>query len=122
MPGCVERSLAATASTTSCVLPEGSLVIIESTCPVGTTEQVRDALRAAGAPDRIHLAYCPERVLPGRILHELAANDRIIGGIDAVSADAASAFYRGFVTGSLFLTSSRTAVIFPAPAARGFPD
>jgi UDP-N-acetyl-D-mannosaminuronic acid dehydrogenase len=91
------------------VLRERSLVIIESTCPVGTTEQVRDALRAAGAPDTIHLAYCPERVLPGRILHELAANDRIIGGIDAGSADAASAFYRGFVTGSLFLTSSRTA-------------
>ena len=92
------------------VLAPGNLVIIESTCPVGATERVRDELAAAGvAATDVHLAYCPERVLPGRILHELVSNDRIIGGIDGPSSSAAEAFYRTFVTGSLLTTSSRTA-------------
>lgn len=105
----ISHVLAAARSIVEVVAP-GDLVIIESTCPVGTTERVRDELAAAGvgAAD-IHLAYCPERVLPGRILHELASNDRIIGGIDAPSSAAAEAFYRTFVTGSLLTTSSRTA-------------
>jgi UDP-N-acetyl-D-mannosaminuronic acid dehydrogenase len=92
------------------VLVDGNLVIIESTCPVGTTELIRDELAAAGiSPDRVHLAYCPERVLPGRILHELVFNDRIIGGIDEASSAAAEAFYLGFVKGSVLTTTSRTA-------------
>ena len=92
------------------VLQPGSLVVIESTCPVGTTERVRDELLEAGAPvHEIHLAYCPERVLPGKILDELVANDRIIGGLDLASADAAERFYRIFVQGALISTDSRTA-------------
>lgn len=92
------------------VVAEGNLVVLESTCPVGTTELLRDELAATGVPmDRIHLAYCPERVIPGKILNELGSNDRIVGGVDAPSAAAAEAFYRGFVTGSVFTTNSRTA-------------
>jgi UDP-N-acetyl-D-mannosaminuronic acid dehydrogenase len=92
------------------VLVDGNLVIIESTCPVGTTERIRDELAAAGVPaDRVHLAYCPERVLPGRILHELVFNDRIIGGIDEASSEAAEGFYRSFVKGAVLTTTSRTA-------------
>lgn len=92
------------------VLAAGNLLIIESTCPVGTTEQVRDELAAMSVPaDRILLAYCAERVLPGRILHELTSNDRIVGGIDEASTAAAEAFYRAFVHGAVLTASSRTA-------------
>jgi UDP-N-acetyl-D-mannosaminuronic acid dehydrogenase len=92
------------------VVRPGDLVVIESTCPVGTTERVRDELAQAGvAVEAMRLAYCPERVLPGRILDELVANDRIIGGIDQASAEAAEAFYRSFVQGALLTTDSRTA-------------
>lgn len=92
------------------VAAPGNLIVIESTCPVGTTELIRDELAAAGLPmDRVHLAYCPERVIPGRILDELQANDRIVGGVDAASTAAAEAFYRGFVAGSVLTTTSRTA-------------
>ncbi|MDP9467464.1 MAG: nucleotide sugar dehydrogenase, partial [Chloroflexota bacterium] len=92
------------------VVVPGNLIVIESTCPVGTTASLRDELAAAGVPtDRIHLAYCPERVIPGRILNELASNDRIVGGVDDLSSTAAEAFYRGFVTGSVFTTNSATA-------------
>ncbi|MGZ8562073.1 MAG: nucleotide sugar dehydrogenase, partial [Candidatus Limnocylindria bacterium] len=88
----------------------GNLVIIESTCPVGTTELVRDELAGMGVPtDRVHLAYCAERVLPGRILHELTANDRIVGGIDDTSTAAAQAFYQAFVKGAVLTATSRTA-------------
>jgi UDP-N-acetyl-D-mannosaminuronic acid dehydrogenase len=100
----------AAARSIATVLADGNLVIIESTCPVGTTELIRDELAAAGVPpDRVHLAYCPERVLPGRILHELVYNDRIIGGIDEASSAAAEAFYLSFVKGSVLTTTSRTA-------------
>lgn len=92
------------------VLAAGNLVVIESTCPVGTTERVRDELAGLGVDvDRLLIAYCPERVLPGRILDELRSNDRIIGGVDSASSAAAEAFYRTFVSGSLFTTDSRTA-------------
>jgi len=92
------------------VLAEGNLVVIESTCPIGTTQAVRDELARVGVDvERIRLAYCPERVLPGRILEELRSNDRIIGGVDSTSSAAAEAFYHTFVSGSLFTTDSRTA-------------
>jgi len=92
------------------VLRPGAMVVIESTCPVGTTERLRAELTKAGAPmDRVHLAYCPERVIPGRILTELRANDRIVGGVDAASTEAAAAFYGGFVEGEILTTTSRTA-------------
>ena len=93
------------------VLQEGNLVIIESTSPVGTTEQMlEEILNARPELDgKIHMAYCPERVLPGNILHELKVNDRAIGGINEASTDAAVSFYKHFVTGELHRTNSRTA-------------
>lgn len=92
------------------VLAANNLVIIESTGPVGTTEMVRDELAAAGAVmEQIRIAYCPERVIPGRILAELLSNDRIVGGVDEISASAARDFYASFVRGAIYTTTSRTA-------------
>ena len=100
------------------VLAPGNLVLLESTCPIGTTERVRDRL-AALRPDLAmpglrdepdcHVAYCPERVLPGRVLQELVANARSVGGIDPASSEAARAFYRRFVAGECVVTTARTA-------------
>jgi len=91
---------------------QGNLVLIESTIPVGTTtDVVLPILRelAPGAAAGVHLAHCPERVLPGRILVELAGNDRIVGGIDAESTEAAAAFYGSFINGEVFKTNAATA-------------
>ena len=101
------------------VLKVGDIVILESTSPVGTTEQVRDALEALrpdlkfphagnGAAD-VAIAYCPERVLPGRILVELIDNDRCIGGITPRCARKALAFYRTFVRGACITTTAKVA-------------
>lgn len=106
-------------------LQAGNLVILESTSPVGTTERVADWLheerRDLEMPSRsqphgpsnrastVHVAHCPERVLPGRILRELVENDRIVGGIDEASTEAAAGFYGSFVSGSILETDSRTA-------------
>jgi len=101
------------------VLKKGDLVILESTSPVGTTEKLEQWLQAvrpdlsfpgtAGESSDIRLAYCPERVLPGRIIHELVSNDRIIGGMTPKCAEQAAAFYRLFVEGNCLTTSARTA-------------
>jgi len=96
-------------------LKSGDLVILESTSPVGTTEEVArivaderpDLVTEAGLA--VHVAHCPERVLPGRILLELVENDRIVGGIDAASTERAAAFYETFVRGEVIRTDSRTA-------------
>ncbi len=102
------------------MLRKGNLVIVESTIPVGTTEQVArwiEVLRpdltvarrsSASMPD-ILVAHCPERVLPGQMLKELVENDRIIGGVCQASAQAGQAFYQRFVTGSCLVTDARTA-------------
>lgn len=101
------------------VLKQGDIVILESTSPVGTTEQIRDLiaqlrpdLKVPGltreTPD-ISIAYCPERVLPGRILEELANNDRSIGGITPRCARKALAFYKIFVRGACIATDARSA-------------
>ena len=101
-------------SATKAVIPllkEGDLFIIESTSPVGTTEKIAELIFAE-RPElkgRIHIAYCPERVLPGNVIFELVNNDRVIGGIDDASADAAAEFYGKFVTGQLHKTNCRTA-------------
>ena len=101
-------------SATKTVIPllkEGDLFIIESTSPVGTTEKMAELIFAE-RPElkgRIHIAYCPERVLPGNVIFELVNNDRVIGGIDDASADAAADFYGKFVTGQLHKTNCRTA-------------
>ena len=94
------------------VLRPGNLVILESTCPVGTTEDLLvPALRTSGLAigEEVFVAHCPERVLPGRILSELMENDRIVGGINDASADAAAAFYAGFIRGDVCKTNARTA-------------
>lgn len=92
-------------------LKEGDLYIIESTSPVGTTEKMRDLIyaRRPELKDKVFIAYCPERVLPGNVMYELIHNDRVIGGIDKASTDKAMAFYRQFVNGELHQTNARTA-------------
>jgi UDP-N-acetyl-D-mannosaminuronic acid dehydrogenase len=99
-------------------LRPGNLVILESTSPVGATERIAGWLGQARpdlgpdvirGPRRLHLCHSPERVLPGRVLQELVTNDRIVGGLDAESAEAGAAFYRTFTTGTVFTTKARTA-------------
>lgn len=92
-------------------LKQGNLVILESTCPVGTTEAMVKRLNNQ-RPDlrhSIHVAYCPERVLPGQILQELVKNDRVVGGITPACTQQAIAFYQSFVKGECFPTDSKTA-------------
>jgi UDP-N-acetyl-D-mannosaminuronic acid dehydrogenase len=102
-------------------LRPGSLVIIESTSPVGTTERVcdrlaelRSDLRFPHTDDPMHdadiaMAYCPERVLPGHILRELVENDRSVGGVTPACAQKAQGFYKSFVDGECIVTSARMA-------------
>lgn len=101
------------------VLQPGNIVILESTSPVGATEQMVQWLSELrpdlnlplqGSVDSdIYVAYCPERVLPGQVVRELVENDRIVGGINRVSAEKAKAVYRIFVEGDLLETNARTA-------------
>tara|TARA_B100001059_G_scaffold225398_1_gene252558 strand:+ start:1614 stop:2822 length:1209 start_codon:yes stop_codon:yes gene_type:complete len=93
------------------LLKKGDLYIIESTSPIGTTEKIQ-ALIFKSRPELegdIYIAYCPERVLPGNIMHELVYNDRVIGGIDEVSTKKAISFYSKYVKGKLHSTNARTA-------------
>lgn len=92
-------------------LKEGDLFIIESTSPVGTTEKMAQLIytERPELKDNIHIAYCPERVLPGNVIYELVHNDRVIGGINEESTEKAIAFYRQFVKGELHKTNARTA-------------
>jgi len=92
-------------------LKEGDLCIIESTCPVGTTEKMAGLIYSEkpALKDKIYLSYCPERVLPGNTVYELIHNDRVIGGIDEGSSEKAAGFYSHFVKGSLYKTNARTA-------------
>ncbi|KVN49391.1 UDP-N-acetyl-D-mannosaminuronic acid dehydrogenase [Burkholderia territorii] len=101
------------------VLSKGNLVILESTSPVGTTEMLANWLaemrpdlsfpQQVGDDSDIRIAYCPERVLPGRIVHELVVNDRVIGGMTRGCSDAAVALYKSFVQGDCIVTDVRTA-------------
>lgn len=92
-------------------IKEGNLIIIESTCPVGTTDKLSRMIysRRPELKGRIFMAYCPERVLPGRILFELRNNDRAIGGVNGPSAEKTKDFYSRFVKGSLYKTDAKTA-------------
>lgn len=99
---------------TRMILPKlkpGNLYIIESTSPVGTTEKMAELIfnERPELKDKIWIAYCPERVLPGHVIYELQQNDRVIGGIDEASTEAAINFYMKFVNGNLHRTNSRTA-------------
>jgi UDP-N-acetyl-D-mannosaminuronic acid dehydrogenase len=91
-------------------IKENNLIILESTSPVGTTEKVKEELKESGIDiSKIFIAHCPERVLPGNIMKELVNNDRIVGGINKESTDAATSFYETFVNGNVYKTDSRTA-------------
>jgi UDP-N-acetyl-D-mannosaminuronic acid dehydrogenase len=92
-------------------LQEGNTYIIESTSPIGTTEIMAELIfrERPELKDKIFIAYCPERVLPGNVLHELIHNDRSIGGIDQISTEKAIDFYGLFVKGELHKTNARTA-------------
>jgi UDP-N-acetyl-D-mannosaminuronic acid dehydrogenase len=101
------------------VLAKGNLVILESTSPVGTTEKLAEWL-AKSRPDLsfpqqkqesadIQIAYCPERVLPGKVVQELVSNDRVIGGMTRTATFMSATLYKTFVQGELVETNARTA-------------
>jgi UDP-N-acetyl-D-mannosaminuronic acid dehydrogenase len=105
----IDFVLAATRAIAPLVRP-GNMIILESTSPVGTTERIASELQSAGVDiENVHIAYCPERVLPGKILTELVENDRIVGGLTAETAKAVSDFYRCFVRGRVLETDAKTA-------------
>jgi UDP-N-acetyl-D-mannosaminuronic acid dehydrogenase len=111
-------------------LKEGDIVILESTSPVGTTQKIAEVL-ANLRPElflmengelkiennsqfsilnsKLHIAHCPERVLPGQIMRELVENDRIVGGITPEATKAAAKFYKSFVKGEVLQTDAKTA-------------
>lgn len=101
------------------VLKKGDLVILESTSPVGATEQMAQWLaqarndlsfpQDAGEQADVNIAYCPERVLPGQVMVELIQNDRVIGGMTPKCSERASALYKIFLEGECVITNSRTA-------------
>ncbi|MBS3953344.1 MAG: UDP-N-acetyl-D-mannosamine dehydrogenase [Methylomicrobium sp.] len=90
----------------------GNIVILESTSPVGTTDDVVAKILKENGHNvgrDVYVAHCPERVLPGRILTELVENDRIVGGINAISTDKVVEFYQTFVRGEILATDAKTA-------------
>ena len=112
--GDYEPDLSYVASAVKSIIPtlkNGALVILESTSPVGTTRKMEKLIfdERPELKGNIYLAYCPERVLPGNIIHELKHNDRAIGGIDEISTQKAIAFYKHFVVGTLHPTNAKTA-------------
>lgn len=101
------------------VLSRGNLVVLESTSPVGATEQMAAWLaqerpdltfpQSHGSGSDIRIAHCPERVLPGRVMQELIANDRLIGGMTTKCSQLAAELYKIFVKGECVVTDARTA-------------
>ena len=93
------------------LLKANDLFVIESTSPVGTTEKMMSLIYETRPElkDKIFIAYCPERVLPGNVIFELENNDRVIGGVNEASTEKAKEFYQIFVKGALHSTNSRTA-------------
>ena len=112
--GDYEPDLKYVESATRMILPnlkEGNLFIIESTSPVGTTDKMAKIIfkQRPELKGKLNIAYCPERVLPGKVIYELEHNDRVIGGLDEESTKAAQNFYRHFVKGELHATNAKTA-------------
>jgi len=113
------RFIEAAALAIAPVLKAGDLVILESTSPVGTTEMLAEWLFAnrcdltfpqtLGGEADIKVAYCPERVLPGKTMYELVANERVVGGMSEACSQMAVDFYGGFVQGQCVVTNARTA-------------
>jgi len=105
----IDYVLSATKSIAQFIKP-GDLIILESTSPVGTTEKIKEILKNCGANlEDVHIAYCPERVLPGKIMTELVENDRIVGGLTPISTKKVIEFYHLFVSGNIFETDAKTA-------------
>lgn len=113
-------------------LRPGNLVILESTSPVGTTNEI-SKLIAKSRPDlvsetypnfigKIDIAYCPERVLPGKIIEELRSNDRIIAGITKQATEAAIKFYQSFTQGNCIASSSPKVAELAKLAENSFRD
>jgi len=92
------------------MIKSGDLVILESTSPVGTTEIIKKTLIECGTNLKdVHIAYCPERVLPGKIITEMVENNRVVGGLNPISTKKVIDFYRLFVKGKIFETNAKTA-------------
>jgi UDP-N-acetyl-D-mannosaminuronic acid dehydrogenase len=101
------------------ILKKGDLIILESTCPIGTTEKYlkklknkrKDLIFPSNTKDNfdVNLAYCPERVLPGNTLKELITNKRLIGGVTKKCANKAKIFYKNFVNGNCIITDAKIA-------------
>ena len=85
------------------IIKKNDLVIIESTCPVGTTQKISEVISDHGNISRndFHIAYCPERVLPGDIVNEIKNNNRVIGGNSEKANEKAIRFFSTFCNGSL---------------------
>jgi len=100
-------------SATKAIAPyvkEGNIIILESTSPVGTTDKVEETLKEEGVDtSKLYIAHCPERVLPGQIMRELVANDRIVGGLTPEATQKTVEFYKTFVQGEVLSTDARTA-------------
>lgn len=114
------------------ILKKDDLIILESTSPVGTTELIRDWIAndrndlklpgfEQGSDSDVHIAHCPERVLPGNVLHEIIYNDRIIGGISPSCSLKTQSFYQSFTKGECLVTNSRLAE-FSKLAENAFRD
>lgn len=92
------------------LIKPGDSIIIESTVPVGTTYKIQDMLKQAGINEEVvKIAYCPERVIPGKIMTEIVSNDRIVGGINPESTKYIADFYRSFVSGKVFEAEAKVA-------------
>ena len=105
----IDHVISATKSISKYIKPN-DLIILESTSPVGTTEEIQKVLIDEGVDvKKINIAYCPERVLPGKIMTELVENDRIVGGLTREATKRVSDFYRTFVLGEVLETSAKTA-------------
>ena len=91
-------------------IKDQDIVILESTSPVGTTDMIQKVLNERGVnTSDLYIAYCPERVLPGKIMTELVDNARVIGGIDSQSTEVVASFYETFVNGEILRTEAKTA-------------
>ncbi len=89
---------------------DNNIVILESTSPIGTTKKIEQLLKGSNIDiEKISIAYCPERVLPGKIIKELLENDRIVGGINKKSTNEVVKFYKTFVKGEVLSTDAKTA-------------
>lgn len=92
------------------LVKQGDMIILESTSPVGTTKKIQDLLINSGTNLKdVSIAYCPERVLPGKIIKELIENDRIVGGLTSTCSQKVKNFYGSFIKGNIYETNAKTA-------------